>query len=56
MIAEALKVQVGPRTGTGSFGPELAAYDERFGNVMVTYGGSDEGLLDRVEAAVDELR
>ena len=54
--ADALQVVVGPRTGTGSFGPELEPYDERFGNVLVTYGGTDERLLDRVEAAVDDLR
>jgi hypothetical protein len=54
--ADAVQVMVGPRTGTGSFGPKLERYDERFGNVMVTYGGQDERLLDRVKAAVDELR
>jgi hypothetical protein len=54
--ADQLMVVVGPRTGTGSFGPELEAYDERFGNVLVTYGGRDELLLDRVENAVASLR
>jgi hypothetical protein len=54
--ADALQVVVGPRTGTGSFGPELEPYDERFGNVLVTYGGTDERLLERVEAAVADLR
>jgi len=54
--ADAVQVVVGPRPGTGSFGPKLESYDERFGNVMVTYGGQDERLLDRVKAAVDDLR
>lgn len=47
---------MGPRIGTGSFGAKLEAYDERFGNVMVTYGGHDDQLLDRVKAAVDDVR
>jgi hypothetical protein len=34
----------------------LEPYDERLANVMVTYGGEDEGLLDRVKAAVSALR
>jgi hypothetical protein len=54
--ADQLQVMVGPRTGTGSWGPRLEPYDERFGNVMVTYGGRDEELLERVEAAVDSFR
>jgi hypothetical protein len=54
--ADALQVMVGPRTGEGSWGPKLEPYDARFGNVMVTYGGHDEQLLDRVKAAVDDLR
>ncbi|MBA3383980.1 MAG: hypothetical protein H0T20_04915 [Actinobacteria bacterium] len=54
--ADALNVVVGPRTGTGSYGPELELYDERFGNVLLTYGGEDERLLGGVEAAVDALR
>ena len=53
--AASVQVLVGPRTGTGSFGPKLESYDERFGNVMVTYGGHDERLLDRVKAAVGDL-
>ena len=53
--AAAVQVIVGPRTGTGSFGPKLESYDQRFGNVMVTYGGHDERLLDRVKAAVGDL-
>ena len=53
--AAAVQVLVGPRTGTGSFGPKLESYDERFGNVMVAYGGNDERLLDRVKAAVGDL-
>jgi len=56
LTADALNVVVGPRTGKGSYGPELESYDERFGNVLVTYGGADEQVLDRVEAAVDVLR
>jgi hypothetical protein len=54
--ADAVQVIVGPRTGTGSFGPKLESYDERFGNVMVTYGGHDEHVLGRVKAAVNDLR
>jgi hypothetical protein len=56
LTSDALNVVVGPRSGTGSYGPELERYDERFGNVLVTYGGSDEHLVERVDAAVDELR
>lgn len=54
--ADALQVVVGPPSGAGSFGPELEPYDERFGNVLVTYGGSDAALVERVDAAVDALR
>ena len=54
--ADDLQVLVGPRTGTGSFGPTLENYDKRFDNVAVIYGGSDEQLLERVKHAVDELR
>ena len=54
--AGALHVVVGPRSGTGSWGPRLEPYDERFGNVLVTYGGRDDELLGRVEAAVTGLR
>ena len=54
--ADALQVMVMPRTGKGSWGAKLEPYDERFGNVMVTYGGHDERLLDRVEDAVDDVR
>jgi hypothetical protein len=54
---DALSVFVGPRTGTGSWGPpKLEPYDERFGNILVTYGGNDDGLVKRVHAAVSELR
>jgi hypothetical protein len=56
LTADALNVVVGPRTGRGSYGPELESYDERFGNVLVTYGGDNERLLGRVKAAVDALR
>ena len=55
-FADALKVQVGPRTGTGSWGPKLEPYEERFGNLLVTYGGHDEQLLGRIRAAVSDLR
>ena len=55
-FADALQVQVGPRTGTGSWGPKLEPYDERFGNLLVTYGGHDEQLLGRIRAAVNDLR
>jgi hypothetical protein len=51
-----IQVQVGPRTGTGSWGPKLEPYDERFGNVLVTYGGHDEQLLGGIKAAVSDLR
>jgi hypothetical protein len=54
--AAALQVVLGPRKGKGSFGPKLEAYDERFGNVMVTYGGKDERLRQRIESAVSSLR
>jgi hypothetical protein len=53
--ADTLNVMVGPRKGHGSWGPKLQRYDERFGNVLVTYGGSDERLLDRIGAAVASL-
>ena len=56
LTADALNVVVGPRMGRGSYGPVLESYDERFGNVLVTYGGGDKRLLDRVKAAVDILR
>ena len=56
LTADALNVVVGPRTGRGSYGPRLESYDERFGNVLVTYGGEEERVLDRVKAAVDVLR
>jgi hypothetical protein len=54
--AGSLQVAVAPRTGTGSWGPELDAYDERFGNLLVTYDGQDEQLLADVKAAVADLR
>jgi hypothetical protein len=54
--ADALQVIVAPRTGTGSWGPKLEPYDERFVNILVTYGGTDEYLLARVEDAVAALR
>jgi hypothetical protein len=54
--AGSLQVAVAPRTGTGSWGPEIDAYDERFGNLLVTYDGEDKELLADVEAAVADLR
>jgi hypothetical protein len=54
--ADALQVLIAPRTGKGSWGPKLEPYDERFGNVMVTYGGKDEQLLEQAKAAVSALR
>src|SRR5438067_255902 len=54
--ADDLQVLVAPRTGKGSWGPKLEPYDERFGNVAVTYGGRDEQLLERVKDAVSALR
>jgi hypothetical protein len=54
--ADQLHVMVGPHTGHGSWGPKLEPYDERFGNVYVSYGGRDEQLLARVKAAVSTLR
>jgi hypothetical protein len=54
--ADDLQVVVGPRTGTGSFGPKLESYDSRFENVMVTYGGHDEQLLQDIKAAASSLR
>jgi hypothetical protein len=54
--ADVLQVVIAPHNGKGSFGPKLEPYDERFGNVMVTYGRKDERMLDRVKAAVSALR
>lgn len=54
--AEKLFVQIGARTGRIGFGPELTPYDERFENVLVTYGGPDEALLARVKDAVAALK
>jgi hypothetical protein len=53
--ADDLQVIVGPRTGKGSFGPKLEPYDKRFGNVLVTYGGRNAALIERVKAAVSAL-
>lgn len=55
-FADELQVLVGPRRGHGSWGPKLEPYDERFGNVLVTYGGRDERMLERVKNAVSALR
>jgi hypothetical protein len=54
--ADQLHVMVGPHTGRGSWGPKFEPYDERFGNVAVTYGGKDEQLQERISAAVSALR
>jgi hypothetical protein len=54
--ASALLVAIGPRSGTVSWGPKFQTYDERFGNVLVSYGGTNEQLMRRVEAAVSDLR
>jgi hypothetical protein len=54
--ADALQVGVAPRSGTGSWGPRLEAYDKRFDNVLVTYGGEDERLIAELDAAVSSLR
>ena len=45
-----------PHDGKGSWGPKLERYDERFGNLFVTYGGHDTALLRRVKAAVSDIR
>jgi hypothetical protein len=47
---------VAPSIGSGSWGPELEPYDERFDNLLVTYGGNNQRLLDEVDAAVSSLR
>jgi hypothetical protein len=54
--ADALQVMVAARTGTGSWGPKLEPYDERFGNVAVMYGHHDAELLVHVKSAVSSLR
>lgn len=54
--AASLQLAVAPHDGKGSWGSKLEPYDERFGNVFVTYGGHDEKLLRRVKAAVADIR
>ena len=54
--AEKLSVVVGARTGRVSFGAKYNSYDERFENIVVTYGGSDEAVLSRIESAVAALK
>jgi hypothetical protein len=54
--ADALQVIVGPRTGHADWGPKNEPYDERFGNVLVTYGEQDHALHGQVETAVSALR
>jgi hypothetical protein len=39
-----------------NLGPKVKPYDERFGGVDVAYRGRDEKLLQRVRAAVADLR
>jgi hypothetical protein len=56
LSADALQVIVAPRTGSASWGPRLEAYDKRFDNVLVTYGGEDEHLIAELDAAVSSLR
>jgi hypothetical protein len=51
-----LFVLVGARTGRVGFGAKFTEYDERFENVMVTYGGGDEAMLTQIRAAVETLR
>jgi hypothetical protein len=48
-------VVVGGRTGRVGFGPKVTPYDERFENVLVTYDGTDEAVVDRIDAAVAAL-
>lgn len=54
--AEKLSVLVGARTGLVGFGAKYNAYDERFENVMVTYGGDDEAMLAQIKASVATLK
>jgi hypothetical protein len=54
--AASLQVLVAPHNGRGSWGPKLEPYDERFGNVFVSYGGHDDALLRRIDAAVSDIR
>jgi hypothetical protein len=54
--ADSVQVMVAGRNARASWGPKLQPYDERFGNVLVTYGGNNQRLLDRVKAAVADLR
>jgi hypothetical protein len=52
-----LYVYVGGRTGQLSWGPKFgSAYDERFANLAVHYGGSDGTVLERAKTAVAALR
>jgi hypothetical protein len=54
--AASLQLAIAPHDGKASWGSKLEAYDERFGNVFVTYGGHDAKLLRRVKAAVADIR
>ena len=53
--AEKLVAPVGARTGRVGFGGKFTPYDERFENVVVTYGGDDEAVLTRITAAVRRM-
>ncbi len=53
--SEKLFVHVGGRTGQIDFGVRLTEYDERFENILVTYGGDDESLLRHIESSVETL-
>jgi hypothetical protein len=53
--SEKLFVHVGGRTGQIDFGARSTEYDERFENILVTYGGDDESLLRRIELSVEAL-
>lgn len=54
--AEKLSVFVGARTGQVGLGAKFEEYDERFENIMVTYGAGDEATLAQIKAAVAALK
>ena len=49
-------VFVGARTGQVGLGAKFEEYDERFENVMVTYGAGDQATLAQIRAAVAALK
>lgn len=54
--SDELSVDVGPRTGTASWGPKPAhVYDQARGNLLVHYAGANASTLAAVEAAVADL-